>query len=388
MVHRMGLAKITLGEKSGVYNEKYFLAGEKATYNWIHDSQTSTVYSSTSLTTGQGPYNTNNTLYYIMNGTTTFTASNEYSTDDAGNGWTISSTTLGTVSNGNVVSQILPTPALTAKIWTSYTIAVGDVFYSDGALSHYSSSLYSSRTPIGIVCYLGNDAWTEASALSNKAHALVISLKDAANSERWQEPLAYPGEADANLPTINTGEAERSEDNASGLSNTITLVTDGHEHPAASTCYNYSVSRPSKSTRWFLPSFGQWWKFTVGIAGALGITIDESKVYCDLSYSGGQWVSDTEKNKIADFINTRLAKGGNNVISNYDIFDTCSDPSQQRWVSTQFDAPRVTCHSSSSMALWRKNKFGDFVRTGETLGNYPSPYGYPTSCITRPFLAF
>ena len=261
----MGLAKITLSSKSGVYNEKYYLTGEKTTYNWVHNSATSTVYSSATLVTGQTPYNLDNVLYYIMNGTTTFTASNEYPTDDSGNGWTITSTTLGTVSNGNVVAKTVSTPTLTAKTWTAYTIAVGDIFYSDGALTHNNASIYSNRTQIGRVFCISTTN-EEKTANSNWRHGWVVSNADASAEILW-------GTSKSNLMDNPTGHNINSHTlittwmDGYGDTNRITSAGSSALYPAAWAAKNYSVSVTKSNSGWYLPSDGQFWTLLANLGG-------------------------------------------------------------------------------------------------------------------------
>lgn len=56
-------------------------------------------------------------------------------------------------------------------------MALGDIYYSDGAMTHQSEALASGKTPIGIVGYLGNDYWTEKGVSGKGGHALVMCLK-------------------------------------------------------------------------------------------------------------------------------------------------------------------------------------------------------------------
>lgn len=61
----------------------------------------------------------------------------------------------------------------------TYTMKVGDIYYSDGAMTHQNEDLASGKTPIGIVGYLGNNYWTEKDTKEKGigGHALVLCLK-------------------------------------------------------------------------------------------------------------------------------------------------------------------------------------------------------------------
>ena len=56
-----------------------------------------------------------------------------------------------------------------------YTLEVGDIYYTNGALTHQDYDLETIQ-PIGIVGYLGSDYWTEK-GVSGGGHALVMCLK-------------------------------------------------------------------------------------------------------------------------------------------------------------------------------------------------------------------
>ena len=66
-----------------------------------------------------------------------------------------------------------------------YTVALGDVYYSDGSISHYKDELLYGKIPVGVVVYIpeatGVDYWAERGSISDKTyiggHGLVMALK-------------------------------------------------------------------------------------------------------------------------------------------------------------------------------------------------------------------
>ena len=71
--------------------------------------------------------------------------------------------------------------------------ALGDLYYSDGT---WSATLVAGKTPIGVIAYLGTDAFTETGTdvggSTFTGHGLVLCLKNAASNVKWStETSAY-----------------------------------------------------------------------------------------------------------------------------------------------------------------------------------------------------
>ncbi len=303
MAHKMGLAKISRSSKSGVYNTKYYISGEKSNYNWLHDATTSTVYSSTTFANQTNkPYVSSDICYYIFDSSVSISSDNEYTTDDNGNGWTLSSLTAG---SGEVAVKTAPAPTMTAKTWTAYTIAVGDVLYSDGALSHYGSSIYSSRTAIAVVFNVGRGYSGDPSAWT---HGYALALREfnyCAWSSTQRQVGTYLGHNYANLIA-----------DMAGYTKTVAITKvsgfSSSTFPAAYKAWNYSArSKNGQSTislssnlstvgaHWFLPSSGQLYLLIKNLGGVTTTPTNGTNQF--------QWANSTDNTRsIRDRINAYI----------------------------------------------------------------------------------
>ena len=285
MAHQMGLVKITRGSKAGVYNEKYYLNGEKSTYNWVHNAATSTVYSSTTFTNQTNkPYLSSNICYYIVHNTATISADNEYPTDDNGNGWTISSSSLGTVENGCLKAIALANPTLTAKTWTGYTIAIGDVFFADGSLAKKCST-YSSKKAVGMVISLSTSSTDKNT--HKFTHGYVISATCSLTTSGNWSVSGYNSEIVTGDNGFNhyTGSSTAQKD--ANIYTFITTDMDGYtkcnivkrradysasRYLAIGMADSYNTSVPVTTPNgicsgWYLPSSGQLYQYAYNFSG-------------------------------------------------------------------------------------------------------------------------
>ena len=309
MTHKMGLAKINCGSKAGVYNSMYYLTGEKNTYNWAHDATTSTVYSSTTFTNQTlKPFVSNHVCYYIVDGSVSLGGDNEFPADDNGNGWT---TSTGTIGSGCYKETTLSNPTLQAKQWTAYTIAIGDVLYSDGALTHYGSTIYSNRTAIAVVFntergHSGDPAkWT---------HGYALGLREF-NYCAWSSTNTT-----VNSSYLTTYDALIAD--MAGYSKTLAITKvsgfSASTFPAAYMAWNYSAKSKNGASNvalsgnlttvgahWFLPSCGQWYKILYNLGNV------KNRVPTGAGGSLNQWVwtysnSSSDSATARDAINTYI----------------------------------------------------------------------------------
>ncbi len=299
----MGMAKISRGSNSDVYNTMYYLSGEKSSYNWVHDATTNTVYSSTTFTSQTYiPYVSSNICYYIFDETVSISADNEYTDDDDGNGWTLSSLTAGS-GEATVVSA--PEPTMTALTWTVYTIALGDVLYHDGALSHYGSSIYSTRTAIGVVFNLGRGYSGDPSAWT---HGYALALREF-NYCAWSSTNRT-----VNSTYLTTYTSIISDYAGYTKTLAITKVSDfsSSTFPAAYKAWNYSAKSKDGSSdvslsdnlttvgaHWFLPSGGQWFLILENLGKITETPVNQTSQYA--------WYSSTNNSSTArDNINVYI----------------------------------------------------------------------------------
>lgn len=314
MIHKMGLAVVNCGAKSGVYNSMYYLSGEKNTYNWAHDETTSTVYSSTTFTNQSAqPYVSNHVCYYIVDGSAALGGDNEFPADDNGNGW---STSTGTIGTGNFKEITLSNPSIKGKQWSTYTIAIGDVLYQDGALSHYGSSIYSTRTAIAVVFNTGRGHAGDPSAWK---HGYALALREF-NECRWSSTNVT-----VNSSYLTTYDALIVD--YAGYSKTVAITNyagySAATFPAAYKAWNYTakskngLSNVSLSgnlttvgAHWFLPSSGQWYLILKNLGGVTD--------HIPTGSDGTQWMwqsgtssfnSSTARDRINTYINPIISAG-------------------------------------------------------------------------------
>ncbi len=148
--------------------------------------------------------------------------------------------------------------------------AVGDYYYSDGS---WSTEYDSSKTPIGIVFYLGcatefgdNTAFykvKDGSAPMEEFHGYVVALKDASPAEgvwwsfydSWADPTGVSIEVDDFLGYTNTLAIRASADRLG-----VGFSASNESYPAAyyaTEAYESVCPAPAQSSGWFLPAAGQ-----------------------------------------------------------------------------------------------------------------------------------
>ena len=267
----MGLAEINLASTS-VEVIRYYINSPTytkniGTYEWYSAKQS--VYASKSYSSAS-PYcipweKETYKHYYVtgITGTTQFSTTDELAAGrDLGNNWTASITN-SSMADGKFLS-LTKTPTTTYLQRTAYTLELGDVFYSDGAISKPGlSKLYPGKTPIGVVAFIPtNDtekAWVEPT--HNGGRALVMALKNSAENEvLYDNTVAngYPAYS-GKYKTGASGAIAYSDwsNDKSGYTDTHTyLSTTGS--PAGYYALNHSPAGPSTSSGWFLPTAGQW----------------------------------------------------------------------------------------------------------------------------------
>ena len=290
MIHKMGLAIINRSAAKTVENPRYYLSTD-ANYKWTH--ATTNVYSSVSFTSKINiPLNNSNILYYIVkSGTasTTISSSNDYaSADNNGNSW---SKTYENIDESTYV-EWTPAVGMTYASQTAYTIAIGDVLYSDGALTHYVSSsgtsLYSDRTAIGIVFFVGRGHSGDPAAWT---HGYALGLREF-NYTAWSNI-----DRTVNSSYLTTYDALIAD--MAGYSKTLAITqASGYSSttfPAAYRAWNYSAKSKNGASdvalsgnlstigaHWFLPSCGQWYKILYNLGNV--------KDRVPTGSSGKQWI--------------------------------------------------------------------------------------------------
>ena len=273
MEHAMGLAVLNRESKS--VPKHYILSGYPS-YTW--DNGTTTLIPSATLSNSQKLYATTNTQGVKV--IPPSVASTFSSTSIGNDAWT---------GDVNITAAANGVGTGTAKIKATkvdnyYTMAVGDIYYSDGALSHQEEILISDKLPVGIVVYKTMDGngnyWTEKNTKAEGigGHALVMALKNAGtfgsgNDTRnnygtdyeWS-PSYTSNVTGYQTDNLQTHLNSQSSNCGSGFYLTNRLLSSS---PAANAATNYQPSYNShtnipltgnaslKTTSWFLPSCGQ-----------------------------------------------------------------------------------------------------------------------------------
>ena len=366
--HAMGLADITLGSKE--VENVYHIKGYE-TYTWKYDKTTVYAYAGFS---GRNLYHVASHQYVAIVKPGVETSFSCSSTTDADT-WT------GEVKVKPNADAVAKGTAISSRSTYSkeHTLAVGDIYYSDGALSSQSEALLSGKTAVGIVGYLGNNYWTETQLKSrNKGgHALVMCLKTIGSTKTTDIGTRiawYSSNTDAGRPKINskdllTGSYDKIY--GSGVTETKALIDKWSTAAAAAyQAKNYTTLKASSSkcSGWFLPTEGQYY----AVMSKLGaeFSSDWTGIFGDAA-SGSTLGFFNNMTTVTSNINKKLKKvGDNNYTEFFGITDTCA------WTSSEFSASGAVIVDSGI----NDSKGLESVRFIVIRKTYQEP--------VRPFLAF
>ena len=254
----------------------------------------------------------------------------------------------------------------------TYTMAVGDIYYNDGAITKpedISTARSNGKTPIGVIGYIGNNKWTESGTGSGYGgHALVMCLKNigsTSTTDMGSDYQWYSSDTDCGRFKVDTGDLVRSssdKDYGSGYIETNAIIEKWNS--AAEAAYyakNYQTlpANPTKCTGWFLPTAGQYYAVMSQLGG--GINPDTWNIR-DFSVN-----SKTVTGKI----NTALSKVGNN---NY----------------TQFFQNLTWAWTSSEYSVTTAVRIDSGIDNNKGVGSFrfDDEYGKSYQRPVRPFLAF
>lgn len=356
--HAMGLADITLGSKE--VENIYHIKGYEA-YTWKYDKTPVYAYAGFS---GRSLYNVASHQYVAIVKPGVETSFSCSSTTDADT-WT------GEVKVKPNADAVAKGTAISSRSTYSkeHTLAVGDIYYSDGALSSQSEALLSGKTPVGIVGYVGENYWTEKQLKSSNkgGHALVMCLKTIGSTGTTSIGTGYvwySSNTDAGRTKVSTGDMIRgssSKPYGSGYTETAALVVKGSAYAAATAAKNYDAlpAESSKCTGWFLPSAGQCYAVMKSLGG--GISPD--------TWNIGDFFGNMTT--VSGKINKALSKVGANKYTEY-----FQGVNTWAWTSSEFSATGAVSvdsgvdDSEGSGSV----RFGSFGKTGQV--------------PVRPFLAF
>lgn len=368
MEHAMGLA--VLNRESKNVPKHYILSGQSS-YTW--DNGTTTLIPSDILSNSQKLYATTNTQGVKV---IPPSAESSFSSTSTGNdAWT---------GDVNITAAANGVGTGTAKIKATkidhyYTMAVGDIYYSDGAMTHQSEALASGKTPIGIVGYLGSDYWTEKGVSGKGGHALVMCLKTIGSTGKTSIGTRYAWYS-SNIDVGRTKVTNKSDivnsknqPYGSGYTETDALIKKwGSAAAAAYYAQNYKTlpAKSSKCTGWFLPTAGQYYAVMTNLGAPFsddwtGIWDGNKSTHPKLGFFNNMTTVTTN-------INNKLKKVGD---SNYTDF--FGDINTLVWTSSEF---------SSLHAVGLDSGLDDSKGSGSVrfFGYNGKADQYPV----RPFLAF
>ena len=243
---------------------------------------------------------------------------------------------------------------------------LGDLYYSDGT---WSSTFVAGKTPIGVIAYLGTDAFTETGTTVGGStftgHGLALCLKNAESGVCWSTKTGdYEFDSGAK---VGGSDALKRKTEVSGYTNTATLAAQegaSTMYPAAYWAKYYTdLAAPATGTTgWFLPSAQQWVKMQEGLGG--------------LAEGDITWYSWFDNNHtVATAWETAMAKAGEKGTA----YDSVTDEYLIYWSSSEYSA-------SGAVALGV-----DATDTGKYYGFY---WGYGSKNLSnniyrvRPVLAF
>lgn len=366
--HAMGLADITLGSKP--LPVTYYLSTYKE-YTW---TRTATVHAVASVS-GRSLYKVAEFHYVtiVKPGQATSFSCGKTSDADA---WTAA---VSVSPAPNTIAKGTATSKRTAMPPRPHTLAVGDIYYSDGALSSQSEALLSG-TPVGIVGYVGENYWTEKQLKSSNkgGHALVMCLKTIGSTGTTSIGTGYvwySSNTDAGRTKVNSKDRLTGSYNqtyGSGFTETNVLINKWSTAAAAAYQAKHNPPLPASSSKcsgWFLPTAGQYYAVMSTLGAAF--SSDWTGIYGDAA-SGSTLGFFSNMTTVTGNINNKLKKVGNN---NYTEFFGATNT--WAWTSSEFSATGAV--SVDSGVVHSKG-------SGSVRFCY---YGYKTyQRPVRPFLAF
>ena len=366
--HAMGLADITLGSKT--LDNTYHLSTYPS-YTWTHGKTTVHAVASVS---GRNLYQVADYHYVTIVKPGQATSFSCGSTSDA-DAWTEA---VSVSPADNAIAKGTATSKRTA-ISIAHTLAVGDIYYSDGALSSQSESLLSDKTPVGIVGYVGDNYWTEKQLKSSNkgGHALVMCLKTIGSTGTtsigtryaWYSSNTDAGRTKINSKALLTGSYNQTY--GSGVNETDALIFKWSTAAAAAYHAKHYTTLPASSSKcsgWFLPTAGQYYAVMSTLGAAF--SSDWTGIYGDAA-SGSTLGFFSNMTTVTGNINYMLKKVGNN---NYTEFFGATNT--WAWTSSEFSATDAVPVDSG---------VDDSKGSGSVRFSY---YDKPGQLPVRPFLAF
>ena len=366
MEHAMGLAVLNRESKS--LDHFYKLEGYED-YTWSNGSVLTTANGTVSGLNLFSTTATQGIMVVAPNSTVTFT-----NTSTRKDEWKYKSVPIK-INEGNKVYSGEAKLKLQHYDETIYAMHVGDIYYSDGAITKpkdedISAARTNGKTPIGVIGYIGNDKWTELGTGSGYGgHALVMCLKNigsTSTTDMGYNYQWYSKDTDCGRFKVDTGDKIRGSSNkdyGSGYIETNAIIKNWDSAAEAAYYakkYQTLPANPTKCTGWFLPTAGQYYAVMSQLGGGFNPdTWDIKEFYVDSKTVTGK-------------INTALSKAGNN---NYTQF--FQNVLTWAWTSSEYSITTVVRVDS-----------GIDNDKGDGSFRFDDDYGKSYKRPVRPFLAF
>ena len=380
MAHKVGLVTIPMATQSNIIKDRYYLSGE-TTYNWT--AGTASVTSSSSYS-GNKPYMPGTTHYFITKpGSTSFTTTSSqtgYSSTltSVNNSWSSGSVT---VTESTVSSVTITMQTFTYVNNSAYTIAIGDVLYQDGALSHSGNAIYTDHTPIAVVFSL-------SSVDASWSHGYAVAYQNSSNGATWGPVSTNPTGSTlvGTTPLVN---------DKAGYTKTQSIKTS--TYPAAYSAYNYVVKNLSgqnanptfgtgtkQMSRWFLPSSGQWFEIIKNLGKMnLGYTeVYGTDAYICWETTNASQITNTVNNINAHFTAIQSAGYTTTAIA------TRTDFGGGYWTSTETARIVYNAYRVSFNTTYSKDSYRGYMAVQYNNENGNGTQNKAESLMVRPAIAF
>lgn len=202
-----------------------------------------------------------------------------------------------TIDSKPYINKATTAAATSAGTYYQSTVkmaTVGNVIASDGKFYANNAATPSGNTAVALICYVGNDAETSSTNTAYK-HGLALALQDANDGSE----TAWCSQTGATCLGTQYDNETAAKGDMAGIANTDYLINNapaGHTHTAASAARNYNGgTHPTGTSKWFLPSAGQWDKMINAAGGYYTLMSNASLQSSDSRY----WSSTEHNSQIA-----------------------------------------------------------------------------------------
>jgi len=158
------------------------------------------------------------------------------------------------LSNARMLMSTVHPQAITGLSRTE--VNVGDYLFSDGTWGSLVGNDLGSATPIAVIF---SKTTSTTDSTNGWTHGYAMALKDASTSAAW-------GSAATRLTGFYINTAAEMIADKDGYTHTQYVNSSIYPAPyAAATTYQSTVSAPSSTSGWYLPSIGQWFDICVNL---------------------------------------------------------------------------------------------------------------------------